>query len=57
MGGGGGGGSGSFVPPLDLRMLTMLNLDVSCSENCVDPNQLTSGFSEKSADQDTHCFQ
>ena len=32
----------------------MLNLDISCLEKCVDPDQLAS---EKPADQDPHCFQ
>ena len=34
-------------------ILTMLNLDISCFENCVDPDQLAS---EKPADRDQHCF-
>ena len=33
--------------------LTMLNLDVPCFENSVDPDQLAS---EKPADHTPHCF-
>ena len=32
---------------------SMLNLDMSCFENIVDPDQLDS---EKPADQDPYCF-
>ena len=32
---------------------TMRNWDISCFENCVDPDQLAS---QKPADQDLHCF-
>ena len=35
------------------QTLTLLNLDISCSENSVDPDQLAS---RKPADQDLHCF-
>ena len=37
---------------INLTLIT-LNLDISCFDNNVDPDQLAS---EKPADQDLHCF-